>query len=361
MMLGCPNDHSEERRGNSIVSSSSISALFGNVCSVGSDWSAQVACLRSAKSRFEIASGLHHVNCLLETVDRSDRIKYCKPDFESAILHLQKKTEAAFADDILRTIANISKKHFDEYIMCQIPDILMQEIFMMIPLEEFHILPQVCQEWKQLWTSNIIWKTLYVNRFVQLNPMAIPVQSSVSYKSLYEDRVAHPNIGDHIEVSWRGKFRLEADDMYQGLAWWSGVVVACSADSCRDQSEYECNQQWRYKIHYPGWENRWDEWVDRERLRWPIGIRDVTSCSIRKGDTVELWCCGFNVPGVWLESVVKKVKNDQYYVTRAHILGSIWVTRDRIRPKRRKSCPKLNEGVNNAAKLSGCYPSCQIM
>ena len=49
-----------------------------------------------------------------------------------------------------------------------------------------------------------------------------------------------PQVGDLVEVAWKGKVRLESLDIYQGLAWWSAVVV----DKRQDGS--------RYKIHYPG-------------------------------------------------------------------------------------------------------------
>ena len=35
---------------------------------------------------------------------------------------------------------------------------------------------------------------------------------------------------------------------------------------------------------------------------------------IRANDVVELWCCGANVPGAWLESRVKRVRNGRYCV-----------------------------------------------
>tara|TARA_B110000090_G_scaffold192162_1_gene225334 strand:- start:158 stop:352 length:195 start_codon:yes stop_codon:yes gene_type:complete len=50
-------------------------------------------------------------------------------------------------------------------------------------------------------------------------------------------------------VAWRGKFRLEAMDVYQGLAWWVAEIVD------------KHTEQGKYKIRYPGWESRWDEWV----------------------------------------------------------------------------------------------------
>ena len=78
--------------------------------------------------------------------------------------------------------------------------------------------------------------------------------------------------GDSVEVAWRGKFRLEGRDIYQGLAWWVAKVVETKAP--------------RYKIQYPGWEPRWDEWVDRRRLRWGMD-RDTTS-RIAVNDRIEV-------------------------------------------------------------------------
>ena len=41
----------------------------------------------------------------------------------------------------------------------------------------------------------------------------------------YHERLLDPHVGDKVEVAWRGKFRLEALDIYQGLAWWVARVV----------------------------------------------------------------------------------------------------------------------------------------
>ena len=35
----------------------------------------------------------------------------------------------------------------------------------------------------------------------------------------------------------------------------------------------------RYKIHYPGWISRWDEWVDRKRLRWSWQTNDEVAAT----------------------------------------------------------------------------------
>lgn len=50
------------------------------------------------------------------------------------------------------------------------------------------------------------------------------------------------------------------------------------------------------------WDSRWDEWVHRDRLRWTVA-QDL-NLRIGPNDDVEIWCCGSNVPGAWLEAKV---------------------------------------------------------
>ena len=138
-----------------------------------------------------------------------------------------------------------------------------------------------------------------------------------SYRGKFRSRLVDPEIGDMVEVAWKGKFRLESTDVYQGLAWWVAHIV----DKHTSQS--------KYKIRYPGWESRWDEWVSRDRFRW-LKERDVL-VPICEGDRVELWCCGSNVPGAWLETHVIKVADDQYCLDKVTTAGPIWVSRNRLR------------------------------
>ncbi len=42
------------------------------------------------------------------------------------------------------------------------------------------------------------------------------ITPSMSYKSVYYRRLLDPWVGDKVEVAWKGKFRLEAMDVYQG-------------------------------------------------------------------------------------------------------------------------------------------------
>ena len=349
--------------------SPSFKTVLNRRQSTASLWSVQVGNLRHAGSVYEIALCLRELTGILASIDRSDRIKYCKPDFDLAMSDLRTR-DVYLTDKIISSISTLCKRFFDECLLDCIPEILMQEIFMMLPMNEFSSVAGVCKEWRTLWRDDIIWKTQYKLRFLNSNPDSMPVCPTCPFFNLYEDRLAHPYIGDQVEVSWRGKFRLEANDVYQGLAWWVGVVVACSTsvnqkhscDSLYDSSRHGPRVSiTKYKIHYPGWESRWDEWVDRARLRWPMKHHDATSAKISKGDTVELWCCGYNVPGAWLESVVKRIKKDRYCVTRAHVSGSIWVPRERIRPRRKRAGIASDSPADDLVHDVNCHPSCTIM
>lgn len=180
---------------------------------------------------------------------------------------------------------------------------------------------------------------------MKTNPNSLPTNITCYWAS-FRDRLSDPQVGDSVEVAWRGKFRLESQDVYQGLAWWVAKVV-------------ERNNPIRYKIHYPGWEPRWDEWVERRRLRW-TSDHDITT-KLHGGDKIELWCCGFNVPGAWLETTIKKVRNDRYAVMRSPSTGIVWVDRGRIRPRRRKSSNRLSESselMNRQSSLSVSISQC---
>ena len=84
------------------------------------------------------------------------------------------------------------------------------------------------------------------------------------------------------------------------------------------------------KVHYPGWEPRWDEWVPRERLRWGNERRAAAlkGVSPKEGDSVEMWCEGVHVPGAWLEAVVHTVKNERLYLGEVSKIGARVVEND---------------------------------
>lgn len=102
----------------------------------------------------------------------------------------------------------------------------------------------------------------------------------------------------------------------------------------------------RYKVHYLNWDARWDEWVTREQLRWPV--HEGKTSAIAPGDDVEVWCSGNTVPGAWLRAVVASVEDDLYCVGNVASSGRLWVKRDRVRLVRK--APALREG--RTGKLS---------
>ena len=144
-----------------------------------------------------------------------------------------------------------------------------------------------------------VWRTIYYGKF-KLNKNLPPTLSSRDvtthrFYAAFVERTKDPLIGDTVQVAWLGRFRLETDDVFHGLAWWSAEIFDKSSDK-------------GYKIHYPGWEHRWDEWVPRERIRWEgEATRQRTAERINVGDSVEILCPGSRVPGAWLETRVIRV------------------------------------------------------
>lgn len=65
----------------------------------------------------------------------------------------------------------------------------------------------------------------------------------------------------------------------------------------------------RYRIHYPGWDSNWDEWVSRDRLRWPVDPSYLSTIFTVR-DIVEVWCTGTHVKGAWLQARVRQVSTD---------------------------------------------------
>lgn len=274
-----------------------------------------MTCLKQAGTTFEAVVCLRRVKQLLNDIDRSDRLKFCKVDYENAKIVLH-RNPSVWSDTLSREFGAITSQYFNQSNFRYLPHALIQEIFLWLPIDEFSPVPAVCWEWYQLGTADEVWKSFYQYKFLRHNPGTMPAQTT-NYINSFKLRLADPQIGDKVEVAWRGKFRLEAMDVYQGLAWWVAEVV--------DKHP----AQEKYKIHYPGWESKWDEWVTKSRLRWAVDSNTI--CKISPGAVVELWCCGANVPGAWLESRVKKVRAGRYCVNRVLASGPLWVERERLR------------------------------
>ena len=188
-----------------------------------------------------------------------------------------------------------------------------------------------------------------------------------SYKARFKARLLDPRVGDAVEVAWRGKFRLESLEIYRGTAWWVAIVVdkvqldgagdrappggaAAAAPAAPDGTaagprpgggagdlrRVHASQSW-YKVTFPGWEGRWDEWVSRDRLRWAAPVDDDER-KILLHDNVEVWCGSKNVPGAWLEASVQRVKDQEFFmIGKVLSTGSLWVERSRVRLARKSS------------------------
>lgn len=268
---------------------------------------------------------------LLAEVDAADRTKYCKPDYDAAVKALRKQKHVwsldLFKEAIAVTIQFFSANHFQK-----LPVSLFIEILSMLPVEELPPLLCVSEEWHDLCTCNEAWSSFYRRKFLLNNPGRLPVDE-IHLINAYRKRLMDPQVGDKVEVAWRGKFRLETSDVYQGLAWWVAEIV--------DKHP----AQGRYKIRYPGWDSRWDEWVPRARLRWKVARN--TLVKLEAGDTVELWCCGANVPGAWLECKIKRVRNGRYCLGRVIANGFLWVGRERLRLVKKCGAPPVPGQVDS--------------
>lgn len=257
---------------------------------------------------------------------------YCKADFEEVVSTL-KRRKRVWTASVCKEFAKVALRYFNTSAFRHLPSTLLVEIFLWLPNHELLNIASVSTEWYQIARSNDVWMPLFRNKFVTLNPNCMmPQCRQICYMSLYQKRLMEPVVGDKVEVAWKGKFRLETQDVYQGLAWWTAEIVDKNADSQR------------YKIHYPGWESRWDEWVPRSRLRWIATSNDLDA--IHAGDIVELWCCGQNVPGAWLECKVKRVRDGMYCLGRVLSSGYLWVDdRSRLRLVSRDGKPVPGRGT----------------
>lgn len=284
--------------------------------SIGSSWTVEMSNLQLCGSYFEAVLCLRRIRELLNEIDYSDRIKFCKKDYARSTSTLKKRKQL-WSDDLFREVVSIELDYFNQSVFARIPTDVMLEIFHWLPISDVAPLFSVCWEWHETVSSDKLWRLFYQQKYLDNNPGIMPnprEDKMIDMRTAFKVRLDDPQIGDTIEVSWRGKFRLETEDVYQGLAWWVALVV--------DKHEK------RYKIRYPGWEARWDEWVPRQRLRWKV--TDNTIVKINVNDIVELWCCGANVPGAWLESKVKRVRNGRYCIGGLSS-GHLWVDRDRLR------------------------------
>lgn len=246
-------------------------------------------------------------------------------------------------------------------------------------IRELAALASVSRGSRQLSDSDATWRAPYDRRF-GTSKAGVPYDYGASLKESYHQRIRDPTCGDRVEVAWQGRFRLEGLEVYRGLAWWAAEVAEKRDDDLCDDDDYESSESprgravrrhhppverggsspaaeytgesasKRYKVHYLNWDSRWDEWVSRDQLRWPV--QEGKTCAITPGDDVEVWCSGNTVPGAWLRAVVDRVDDELFCVGNVASSGHIWVSRDRVRLVRH------TDVVDHAAYRKSRVPSC---
>ncbi|CAM9397187.1 unnamed protein product [Scytosiphon promiscuus] len=177
----------------------------------------------------------------------------------------------------------------------------------------------VSREWRKASEEDGVWRFWWLRRFREDPPPQRARAREGHLKLLHRYRFNDPLVGDKVEVSWEGRFRLESLDVFVGKSWWEATVV-------------QKLDGYMYRIHYPGWDSNWDEWVVRDRLRWPIDP-SYLSTAFKVRDVVEVWRMGTHVKGAWLQARVRQIKDDQ--VSLKNVLASsprtIWVPRANCR------------------------------
>ena len=127
---------------------------------------------------------------------------------------------------------------------------------------------------------------------------------STSTSARLRDAQFRQRLGDPgREMEWRspgaGASGSRASRSIGGLAWWAARGRREARRGGRGRSRGAPGRSTtgarKYKVHYVHWDARWDEWVARDQLRWPVpggphGRRRV-------GVDVEVWCSGSAVPG----------------------------------------------------------------
>lgn len=314
------------------------------LATIGACWTEVITVLKNSGSVFEAASCLREVEAVLRQIPKEDRLAFCKDDFETAV-HVLRSKKTLNTVNLMKECVRIVALYFDQDKINKLPEVLLQKIFSYHQPHKIVNILTTCKEWYRLGLSKPLWQDLYILRFIRpqvidaiaaadaalltdgeaaestlLRPVIhvsiTDLRRSADTAMMYRSRVLTPMLLDRVEVIWKGKFRLDYDAIYSGLGWWTAEVI-----SHRDR---------HLKIRYPGWSERWEEWVPRSKIRMATG-GDIDS-DITVGDVVEVWCTGQHVSGVWLLCQVKKIKRGKYGFDNVCSTGMMWADRSRVRP-----------------------------
>lgn len=286
--------------------------------------------LTSTASSNEVLISLQRINLILGVLDIHFRAFLVNElRFQLTRLgHMNPKWPSIVSEKVIVAIRSYMIFNY----VSSLPEGILLDIFGWLPIKNFQSLLYVSKEWNVVARNETHWKRFYHTKF----PIRNSLESSIiSFFPAYRYRLINPLLNDCVEIAWRGKFRLEGLDVYRGLAWWNAKIVDRHV------------AQNKYKVHYDGWEAKWDEWVDRGRLRWPFNPKtscDGASSMIKRDDVVEVWCQGNLVPGAWLEARVKRIRGTRLQLDKIQINElPLWVNQHQVRVLERSFDPSEND------------------
>lgn len=83
------------------------------ICKLASQWTVEIKNLSICGSAFEIVSCLRNLDSLLQDIDRQDRLKYCKSDFEGS-LQILRESSVVISEKVIEIIIGMSLRYFNE-------------------------------------------------------------------------------------------------------------------------------------------------------------------------------------------------------------------------------------------------------
>ncbi|CAN0450490.1 unnamed protein product, partial [Ectocarpus sp. 12 AP-2014] len=257
----------------------------------GPAWTVALCALWGCRDTHGLKASLHVAGRVVLDLLPSELSK-AFVEYERAISEKRASFTHIFTPSVENLVVAVAAK-FKQEVTASLPLHVLQLVFGFISLSDNGVLCTVSQEFREAAEGDGLWREAYDERFPALQgepseragqggpdaggggcgpvdcreatatkPTANGGNSSAGdengddFKGRYKRRLLDPHVGDEVQVAWKGKFRLESLEVYDGTAWWLARVV--------DKGE----NPGYYKVHYPGWEPKWDEWVVRDRLRW---------------------------------------------------------------------------------------------
>jgi hypothetical protein len=192
-----------------------------------------------------------------------------------------------------------------------LPTFILFEVLYYLNVTEIGTIHIVSKKMSELASSDHLWRVFHSKRF-EVGPTYMPCA-----KMHFKMRLLDPFVGDKLHVSWEGQFILATVGPYRGKAWWDAEVIE------KDESKSNDN----YRVRYEGWQNNWDEWVSRERLRWPI---TYICHEIAIADRVELRIDGSSCKA-HLECTVAEISGTLYTIKNVLLNQDLIVEKNRLR------------------------------